>query len=106
MARVPSREWGHDLDALAAAVDERTRIVYLANPNNPTGTWFDDAALDAFLATVPGTCGLSWTRPTPEYVTEPGYPDGIRLIEAHPNLVVTRTFSKIHASPRCASATA
>ena len=97
VARVPSRDWGHDLDALAAAVDERTRIVFLANPNNPTGTWFDEAALDAFLASVPGDVWVVLDEAYAEYVVEPGYPDGIRLVERHPNLIVTRTFSKIHA---------
>ena len=97
VARVPSSEWNHDLDALAAAVDERTRIVYLANPNNPTGTWFDDATLNAFLGAVPKDVWVVLDEAYAEYVDEPGYPDGIRLIERHPNLVVTRTFSKIHA---------
>ena len=97
VARVPSRDWGHDLDALAAAVDERTRIVYLANPNNPTGTWFDAAALDAFLSAVSPHVWVVLDEAYAEYVTHPGYPDGIRLIERHPNLIVTRTFSKIHA---------
>ncbi|MDE0177747.1 MAG: histidinol-phosphate transaminase, partial [Gammaproteobacteria bacterium] len=97
VARVPSREWGHDLDALAAAVDERTRIVYLANPNNPTGTWFDDAMLDAFLAAVPRDVWVVLDEAYAEYVDEPSYPDGIRFIERHPNLIVTRTFSKVHA---------
>lgn len=97
VARVPSRDWGHDLDALAAAVDERTRIVYLANPNNPTGTWFDEASLDAFLAAVPRQVWVVLDEAYAEYVADPGYPHGIRLVERHPNLIVTRTFSKIHA---------
>ena len=97
VTRVPSREWSHDLEALAAAVDERTRIVFLANPNNPTGTWFDEATLDAFLAAVPGEVWVVLDEAYAEYVAESGYPDGIRLIERHPNLIVTRTFSKIHA---------
>ena len=97
VARVPSQAWGHDLEALAAAVDERTRIVYLANPNNPTGTWFDRPGLDAFLAAVPRRVWVVLDEAYAEYVVEPGYPDGIRLVERHPNLVVTRTFSKVHA---------
>lgn len=97
VATVPSRQWGHDLDAMAAAIDDRTRIVYLANPNNPTGTWFDAGALDAFLAAVPRQVWVVLDEAYAEYVTEPGYPDGVRLVERHPNLIVTRTFSKIHA---------
>ena len=97
LAIVPSRQWGHDLAAMAAAIDDRTRIVYLANPNNPTGTWFDSEALNAFLAAVPPEVWVVLDEAYAEYVAEPGYPDGIRLIERHPNLIVTRTFSKIHA---------
>ena len=94
--RVPSREWGHDLQALAAAIDENTRIVFLANPNNPTGTWVDETALAAFLAAVPRRVWVVLDEAYFEYVTVPGFPDGVRLVEDHPNLVVTRTFSKIH----------
>ena len=97
VARVPSRHWGHDLSSLAAAVDERTRIVYLANPNNPTGTWFDERALLGFLSAVPPEVWVVLDEAYAEYVTEPGYPDGVRLADDHPNLIVTRTFSKIHA---------
>ena len=94
---VPSRRWGHDLAAMAAAITERTRIVYLANPNNPTGTWFDEEALLAFLGNVPSEVWVVLDEAYAEYVTAPGYPDGIRLAERYPNLIVTRTFSKIHA---------
>lgn len=97
VARVPSKDWGHDLEALAAAVDEQSRIVYLANPNNPTGTCFDEATLDAFLDAVPKDVWVVLDEAYAEYVVEPGYPDGIGLVERHPNLIVTRTFSKIHA---------
>ena len=97
VARVPSRQWGHDLSALAAAVDEHTRIVYLANPNNPTGTWFDESTLRRFLSAVPREVWVVLDEAYAEYVTEPGYPDGVGLAERYPNLIVTRTFSKIHA---------
>ena len=97
LTSVPSRDWGHDLVAMASAVDERTRIVYLANPNNPTGTWFDETALLAFLDTVPSTVWVVLDEAYAEYVATPGYPDGVRLVERFDNLVVTRTFSKIHA---------
>ncbi len=95
-ATVPSKGWGHDLDAMAAAVDEKTRIVYIANPNNPTGTWLDEAALIRFLERVPPTLWVVLDEAYAEYATTAGYPDGIRLAERYPNLIVTRTFSKIH----------
>ena len=97
IATVPSRDWGHDLGAMAAAVDERTRVVYLANPNNPTGTRFDETALTAFLDAVPAHVWVVLDEAYAEYVSEPGYPDGIALAGRYPNLIVTRTFSKIHA---------
>ena len=94
--RAASVAWGHDLEALAAAVDEQTRIVYIANPSNPTGTWVDDAALVRFLDRVPADVWVVLDEAYAEYVEQPTYPDGLRHLRAHPNLVVTRTFSKIH----------
>ena len=88
---------GHDLDALAAAVRADTRIVYLANPNNPTGTWFDDAALERFLARVPREALVVVDEAYHEYVEAPGLTSALRFAARHPNLVVTRTFSKAYA---------
>lgn len=94
VVRVPSIDWGHDLDALAAAVDETTRIVYIANPNNPTGTWVDDSAIEAFLARVPQSVWVVVDEAYAEYLAR--YPNAIGLLDDHPNLIVTRTFSKIY----------
>ena len=96
LVRVPSRHWGTDLDALAAAIDGNTRIVYIANPNNPTGTWTDDPSLKAFLEGVPEDVWVVLDEAYAEYVLAPDYPDGIELLDRHPNLIVTRTFSKIY----------
>ncbi|HEX7370088.1 MAG TPA: histidinol-phosphate transaminase [Rhodanobacteraceae bacterium] len=87
---------GHDLDAIAKAVRKDTRIVYLANPNNPTGTWFDDAALAAFLERVPSEVLVVVDEAYHEYVDAPGLSTALSLAERHPNLVVTRTFSKAY----------
>ena len=92
----PSRDRGHDLDAMANAVDDDTRIVYIANPNNPTGTWVDEAALRAFLDRVPAPVWVVLDEAYAEYVSAPGYPNGMALLRRYPNLIVTRTFSKIH----------
>ena len=94
--RVPSRNWGHDLAAMAQAVDANTRAIFLANPNNPTGTWVDETSLLRFLRAVPRRVWVVLDEAYFEYVTVAGFPDGIRLAAEHPNLVVTRTFSKIH----------
>lgn len=90
---------GHDLAAMAAAVRADTRLVYLANPNNPTGTWFDDAALDAFLAQLPAHVVVVVDEAYAEYMTAPGANSAVRLLRdsRHPNLIVTRTFSKAYA---------
>ena len=88
---------GHDLDAMAAAVRADTRLVYLANPNNPTGTWFDDAALARFLARVPREVLVVVDEAYNEYVDAPGLTSALTFADRHPNLVVARTFSKAHA---------
>ena len=88
---------GHDLDAMAVALRDDVRLVYLANPNNPTGTWFDDAALAAFLARVPQDTLVVVDEAYAEYVEAPGLSSALHLIGAFPNLIVTRTFSKAHA---------
>jgi histidinol-phosphate aminotransferase len=89
--------YGHDLDALASAVRADTRIVYIANPNNPTGTWFDDAAFDRFIARVPRDVIVVVDEAYAEYVDVPGLSGALRLADRYPNLVVTRTFSKAYA---------
>ncbi|GAP66987.1 histidinol-phosphate aminotransferase [Mizugakiibacter sediminis] len=92
----PAAPYGHDLEAIAAAVRRDTRIVYLANPNNPTGTWFGDAALAALLARVPQDVLVVVDEAYHEYVDAPDLGTALRFADAHPNLVVTRTFSKAY----------
>jgi histidinol-phosphate aminotransferase len=87
---------GHDLAAMAALVSENTRIVFIANPNNPTGTWLDGAALERFLAALPPHVIAVVDEAYFEYVNAPGYPDTSRWLDRYPNLVVTRTFSKAY----------
>jgi len=88
---------GHDLEAIAQAIRPDTRLVYLANPNNPTGTWFDDAALENFLARVPATTLVVVDEAYAEFVTAAGLSTALRLLPRFPNLIVTRTFSKAYA---------
>ncbi|MDF2181499.1 histidinol-phosphate transaminase [Neptuniibacter sp. CAU 1671] len=92
----PAKAWGHDLEAMAQAVSERTRVIFLANPNNPTGTWFTAQALDQFLAQVPETVLVVLDEAYTEYVEQPDFPDGLALQKRYPNLIVTRTFSKAY----------
>ena len=88
---------GHDLEALLAAITPDTRIVYLANPNNPTGTWFDADACAAFLRAVPERVLVVVDEAYAEFTDAPGDASALSLLERHANLVVTRTFSKAYA---------
>lgn len=88
--------YGHDLDAMAARVDADTRVVFVANPNNPTGTWLRGDALERFIARVPAETLVVVDEAYAEYVERPDYPDTTRWLGRFPNLLVTRSFSKIH----------
>lgn len=89
---------GHDLDAIAAAIGPTTRLVYLANPNNPTGTWFGQTALAAFMARVPASTIVVLDEAYAGLAgVELDVASGLHLLGQHPNLVVTRTFSKAYA---------
>jgi histidinol-phosphate aminotransferase len=93
---IPAKHYGQDLDATLKAVSDRTRMIFIANPNNPTGTWVDRASLTAFLDAVPDEVIVVLDEAYFEYVTEPEYPNGLEFIDRHDNLVVTRTFSKAY----------
>ena len=86
---------GHDLKAIAARLTDRTRLVFIANPNNPTGTWLARDELQEFLDHVPAHTIVVIDEAYSEYVTVPEYPNAVDWIDRYPNLVVTRTFSKI-----------
>ncbi len=93
---VPAREFGHDLDAMARAVRGDTRVVFVANPNNPTGTLLSPDALHAFLRKVPADVLLVLDEAYYEYL-DPGLRgDSLKWLERFPNLVVSRTFSKAY----------
>ncbi len=94
---VPTRpDWSVDLDAVAAAITPATRLVLLGNPNNPTGLWHRTGELIQFLERVPANVLVVLDEAYFEYVSEPDYPNGITLLPRFPNLVVLRTFSKVH----------
>lgn len=87
---------GHDLEAMLAAVTPATRLVFVANPNNPTGTWVGAAALESFIARVPPTALIVLDEAYFEYAAEAGCGDGLAWLAHYPNLVVVRTFSKAY----------
>lgn len=92
----PARDWGHDLEAMAAAIEPDTSLVFIANPNNPTGTWLRHAELEAFLQRVPEHVIVVLDEAYNEYVDHPEFPRSLELLRQFPNLVVMRTFSKAY----------
>ncbi len=87
----------HDLDAMADAVTDRTRMIIVCTPNNPTGPVVTQAGFDAFLARVPADVLIVLDEAYAEFVTDPDAVDGARVLAAgHPNVVVLRTFSKAY----------
>ncbi|MDR3515130.1 MAG: histidinol-phosphate transaminase [Azospirillaceae bacterium] len=93
----PEHDLTTDVDAILAQVTDRTRIVFLANPNNPTGSYLPAAEMARLHAGLPGDVLLVIDAAYAEYVDRPDYEPGIALVEAHDNVVMTRTFSKIYA---------
>lgn len=87
--------YGHDLAALSAQVDANTRVAFIANPNNPTGTWLRAAELEGFVRSVPDSVVVVIDEAYFEYVIAKDYPDTSAWLERYPNVIVTRTFSKI-----------
>lgn len=94
----PLQPFGHDLTAMSKAIDRDTRVVFIANPNNPTGTWLSDEELRSFLDTVPSHVLVALDEAYYEYVApyEERYPNGRKLLKQYENLVVLRTFSKAY----------
>ncbi|MEE9355467.1 MAG: histidinol-phosphate transaminase [Methylococcaceae bacterium] len=88
--------WGHDLDALASLVSPKTRVVFIANPNNPTGTYLPNIDLEQFISALPKKTLCVIDEAYFEYVDQPDYPDATLWLDKFPNLIVTRTFSKAY----------
>ncbi len=93
---VAARDYGHDLVAMRAAITPRTRVVFLANPNNPTGTWLPPAQVKAFLAGVPREVLVVLDEAYDEYLEAGQRSPALSWLGEYPNLVVSRTFSKAY----------
>ncbi|MGT2470258.1 histidinol-phosphate transaminase [Paraburkholderia terrae] len=91
---VPAVKYGHDLDAMLAAISDDTRLVFVANPNNPTGTFIDGATIEAFLSKVPRHVAVVLDEAYTEYLSADKHYDSIAWVRRYPNLLVSRTFSK------------
>jgi histidinol-phosphate aminotransferase len=93
---VPLHEGVHDLPAMLQAIDEHTKIVWICNPNNPTGTYVNEQQLTSFLREVPASTLVILDEAYCEYVTAEDYPQTLPLIHQYPNVMVMRTFSKAY----------
>jgi len=95
--RVPLRNYHLDLDAMLAAIGPRTKLVFIATPNNPTGTMTSRAELDAYFERVPNHVLTVLDQAYFEYIDHPEYPDGVaEYLQAGRRVLVLRTFSKIY----------
>jgi histidinol-phosphate aminotransferase len=93
---VPHLNYGHNLDAMAKAVTEKTRIVFIANPNNPTGTSNKKDEFERFMAAVPDGVLVIVDEAYYEYVQDPNYPDSLKYFKDGRDILILRTFSKVY----------
>ncbi|UOD27755.1 histidinol-phosphate transaminase [Massilia violaceinigra] len=93
---VPAKDYGHDLDAMAAAIDADTRLVFIANPNNPTGTFIAAAQIEAFLDKVPANVVVVLDEAYNEFLAPEHQFESSQWARKYPNLLVSRTFSKAY----------
>jgi histidinol-phosphate aminotransferase len=96
LKKVPAVELGHDLDAMLAAIDDDTVALYVANPNNPTGTFLSEARIEAFVERVPPRVLVVLDEAYNDYLPPADRYDGTQLTRRHPHVFVTRTFSKVY----------
>ncbi len=93
---VPAKDWGHDLPAMLAAITPNTKVIYLANPNNPTGTVFGKTQWEAFISQVPEHVIVVLDEAYLEYCDYDDYPNGADYLSQYANLLISRTFSKAY----------
>ena len=93
---VPCKDMRHDLDAMAERITSKTKIVFIANPNNPTGTMNTTAEMDRFMSRVPGHVIVAVDEAYFEYATHADYPDSLDYLKEGRNVLALRTFSKIY----------
>jgi histidinol-phosphate aminotransferase len=93
---VPLKDFTYDLEAMAGRITNKTKIIFISNPNNPTGTMVDADALRTFMQRVPGDVLVVLDEAYGEYVASPAYPDSLEYLRQGRNIIILRTFSKIH----------
>ncbi|OOR99215.1 histidinol-phosphate transaminase [Haemophilus paracuniculus] len=93
---IPAKNWGHDLDGFLNAINDKTKLIYIANPNNPTGNFLGEAEIDAFLAKVPESVIVVLDEAYTEFTAESERVDSFKLLQKYSNLVICRTLSKAY----------
>jgi histidinol-phosphate aminotransferase len=91
-----AKNYGHDVDNMLAAIDDSTRVLFLVNPNNPTGTYTTAADFSRLMNAVPAHVVVVVDEAYYEYISQPDYPNVLSQLDCYPNLVITRTFSKVY----------
>jgi len=93
---VPAIDYGYDLNGMLDAIDDQTGVVFIANPNNPTGTWIDPQALETFLDRVPAHVLVVLDEAYIEFTEDGELPNGLDYLDRYPNLLVSRTLCKAY----------
>jgi histidinol-phosphate aminotransferase len=96
IVKVPAKNYAHDIQAMIKAVTDKTRLVFIVNPNNPTGTYTTHTDLILLLESIPSNVMVVIDEAYYEYSDKPDYPNTLSLMSTYPNLIVTRTFSKVY----------
>lgn len=93
---IPAKDWGHDLDAFLSAINEKTKLIYIANPNNPTGNFLSHTEIADFLAKVPQNVLVVLDEAYTEFTATDKRVKSFELLQKHPNLIICRTLSKAY----------
>jgi histidinol-phosphate aminotransferase len=93
---VPTHQWGHDVRAIIKAIDAQTRVLFIVNPSNPTGTYINTEDFHLLMESVPQNVLIVIDEAYFEYIATPDFPSTINYLNISPNLIITRTFSKAY----------
>ncbi|OOF70708.1 histidinol-phosphate transaminase [Rodentibacter caecimuris] len=93
---IPAKNWGHDLDGFLAAINPKTKLIYIANPNNPTGNFLTEEEIDRFLANVPHRVIVVLDEAYTEFTAENERVNSFKLLQKYPNLIISRSLSKAY----------
>ncbi|EXI61852.1 histidinol-phosphate aminotransferase [Mannheimia granulomatis] len=93
---IPAKNWGHDLDGFLNAINEKTKLIFIANPNNPTGNFLSQTEIEAFLAKVPSHILVVLDEAYTEFTAAEERVDSFGLLQKYPNLIVSRSLSKAY----------